>query len=248
MALLGVKERTNYPLVLSVDDLASDFRLNLQVAPQIAAAPLASHVCAALAALLTALQSDEPRVVAALSVLSDAERTQQLLSWNDTARAFDSERCIHHWFEAQVALTPTAVAVECEGQSLSYAQLNARANQLAHYLKTVHGVGVDVLVGLCMERSLEMVIGLWAILKAGGAYVPLDPAYPAQRLAYLREDASVQVVLSQLSVMAQLGLSDAVVVSQQAWGFADWPVHNVVDDAAHAGARRRGRLRAYPFR
>ena len=155
------------------------------------------------------------------------DELQQLLSWNDTARAFDSERCIHHWFEAQVALTPTAVAVECEGQSLSYAQLNARANQLAHYLKTVHGVGVDVLVGLCMERSLEMVIGLWAILKAGGAYVPLDPAYPAQRLAYLREDASVQVVLSQLSVMAQLGLSDAVVVSQQAWGFADWPVHNV---------------------
>ena len=93
------------------------------------------------------------------------------------------DKCIHELFEEQVERTPEAVAVICEEQQLTYRQLNARANQLAHYLRK-RGVGPEVLVGICVERSLEMVIGLLGILKAGGAYVPLDPSYPEKRLAF----------------------------------------------------------------
>lgn len=104
--------------------------------------------------------------------------------------------CVHHWFEAQVEQTPDAIAVMFEHQSLSYRQLNQRANQLAHHLRAL-GVGSDVLVGVYLERSLEMVVGLLGILKAGGAYVPLDPAYPGDRLAFVLEDTQISVVLTQ---------------------------------------------------
>ena len=99
-------------------------------------------------------------------------------------------------FEAQVAQTPDAVAVVCADAHLTYRELNRRANQVAHHLQTL-GVGPEVLVGLCTERSLEMVVGLLGILKAGGAYVPLDPAYPQERLAFMLEDAQVSVLLTQ---------------------------------------------------
>nr|WP_233466978.1 non-ribosomal peptide synthetase [Dolichospermum flos-aquae] len=119
--------------------------------------------------------------------------------------------CIHHLFEEKVERNPDAVAVVFEEQQLTYHELNCRANQLAHYLRS-HGVGADVLVGICVERSLEMIVGLLAILKAGGAYVPLDPEYPQERLSFILEDAQVKVLLTQQSLLDKLQSHQAQLV------------------------------------
>ena len=105
-----------------------------------------------------------------------------------TRRSPAKLRCVHRWIEMQAERTPTAIALTCAGETLTYSQLNARANRLAHRLRA-QGVGPEVLVGLCAGRSTAMVVGLLAVLKAGGAYVPLDPAYPAERLAFMLGDA-----------------------------------------------------------
>ena len=129
-------------------------------------------------------------------MLPEEERQQILVEWNRTDRAYGTDLCVHELFEEQVEKTPDAVAVVLEQDCLSYAELNRRANQLGHYLREL-GVKPDDRVAICVERSLEMVIGLLAILKAGGAYVPLDPAYPAERLRYIAEDSAPVVVLAQ---------------------------------------------------
>src|SRR6185436_1031040 len=126
------------------------------------------------------------------------ERHTILREWNDTAHPVPSAT-LPQLFEAQVTRTPDAVAVVFEDQNLSYGELNARANQLAHHLRDL-GVGPEVVVGLCVERSPEMIIGLLGILKAGGAYLPLDPSYPQDRLAYMLADAGAPVLLTQTSL------------------------------------------------
>lgn len=133
--------------------------------------------------------------LSALTSLPEAER-QQLLEWNDTQSAYPHDRTIHELFEAQAERTPDAVAVICDGEELSYRELNSRANQLAHYLQSL-GVGPETIVGLCLEQSIEMMVALLGILKAGGAYLPLDPSYPLERLSLLLEDARVNVLLTQ---------------------------------------------------
>jgi amino acid adenylation domain-containing protein len=130
-----------------------------------------------------------------LSLLTADEQEQLLGDWNRT-EIEHPQLCIHELFTRQAAMTPEAVAVECDGQELSYRDLNRRANQVSHYLRKL-GVGPEVRVGICVERNLEMVIGLMGILKAGGAYVPLDPAYPRERLQFMTEDAQVSVLLTQ---------------------------------------------------
>jgi amino acid adenylation domain-containing protein len=149
--------------------------------------------------LLEGIAADSGQSIAALPLLTDAER-QQLAAWNDTAAAYPQGRCIHQLFETQVEKTPEATAVSFEEQRLSYAELNARANQLAHYL---YGLGVrpEERVGICLERSLEMVVGLMGVLKAGGAYLPLDPAYPAARLAFMLEDARPSVLITTMELL-----------------------------------------------
>ncbi|MGK7872420.1 MAG: amino acid adenylation domain-containing protein [Xenococcaceae cyanobacterium] len=139
--------------------------------------------------------TDPSQPVAYLPLLSEPERRKILVEWNETQLDYPKE-CIHKLFEAQVERTPNAVAVIFENEQLTYRELNDRANQLAHYLQA-QGVGPEVLVGLCMERSLEVVVGFLGILKAGGAYVPLDPAYPKERLAFMLEDAQVPILLTQ---------------------------------------------------
>lgn len=119
-----------------------------------------------------------------LPLLTEAERRQLLIEWNATATDYPRDKCIHELFEAQVERSPEAVAVVFEDQQLTYAELNAKANQLAHHLRGL-GVGPDVLIGICAERSLEMVVGLLGTLKAGGAYVPIDPTYPKERVAFM---------------------------------------------------------------
>lgn len=130
---------------------------------------------------------------------------------HNSAQTEYAQTCIHKLIEAVVEQTPDAVAVVFEQESLTYRQLNSRANFLAHYLQAL-GVGKKVLVGICMERSLEMVVGLLGILKAGGAYVPLDPAYLTERLAFMLEDTQISVLLTQARLVESLPPHQAQVV------------------------------------
>ncbi|MCP1646315.1 amino acid adenylation domain-containing protein/non-ribosomal peptide synthase protein (TIGR01720 family) [Pseudomonas citronellolis] len=146
--------------------------------------------------LLRAMIDDPQRAVGELPMLDVGERELILQQWNATTTEYPLQRGVHQLFEEQAERHPDAPALAFGEQRLSYAELNRRANQLAHLLKA-HGVGPDSLVGIAVERSIEMVVGLMAILKAGGAYVPLDPEYPAERLAYMLEDSGVKLLLSQ---------------------------------------------------
>jgi amino acid adenylation domain-containing protein/thioester reductase-like protein len=146
-----------------------------------------------------------------LSLMNSAQLQQLLAQWNHTEADYPAHLCIHQLLEAQVERTPDAVAVMFEDQSLTYRELNARANQLAHYLQTLQ-VGPEILVGICLERSLEMAIGLLGILKGGGAYIPLDPSYPQDRLALMIEDSQLPVLLTESSQLAKLPPHQAEVV------------------------------------
>ncbi|HEV2734941.1 MAG TPA: amino acid adenylation domain-containing protein, partial [Longimicrobiaceae bacterium] len=149
--------------------------------------------------VLEGMAADESLSVSRLPLLPEAERLQVVQEWNATAAAYPGETCIHRLFESQVERAPDAVAVVSEDGQLTYAQLNARANRLAHHLRE-RGVGPDSRVAVCAERGLHMVVGLLAILKAGGAYVPLDPAYPRERLGYMLRDSAPVVLLAQGSL------------------------------------------------
>jgi amino acid adenylation domain-containing protein len=146
--------------------------------------------------LLQAVVADPETPISSLPLLSAAEENQLLVRLNETAAAFRHALCLHQIFEEQVAQTPNETAVTFEGQELTYAGLNRRANQLAHHLIKL-GVGPEVPVAICMERSLDLPIALLAVLKAGGAYVPLEPSYPRERLAFIIEETRAPVVLTQ---------------------------------------------------
>ena len=149
-----------------------------------------------LKTVLLGIVADPDQSLAGLPLLTKAERHQLLVKWNATGTAYPENACIHQLFEAQAERTPHAVAVVLEDEHLTYGALNRRANQLAHYRRSL-GVGPEVPVGICAEHSLETVVGLLGILKAGGAYVPFDPAYPQQRLALMLTDARVPVLLTR---------------------------------------------------
>jgi amino acid adenylation domain-containing protein len=181
--------------------------------------------------LLERIVRDENDVVDRLSVLTAAERQQVLYEWNDTTVEFSKNSCIHELFEEQVGKTPEAVALVFEEASLSYAELNRRANQLAHHLIRL-GVKPDGRVGIWADRSLEMMVGLLAVLKAGGAYVPLEPSYPSERLRCILEDSRPTVVLTLKRLRGQLdGIrGDAVLVvldsAEEATGWESQPERN----------------------
>src|SRR6185437_15829684 len=183
VTLLASEGRTNYPILLSVDDLSDGFSLEMETERRIDPRRMLGYVHTAVRSLVDALERAPTTPALSLQVLPEAER-QQLLEAFNPAQQYQQEQLLQELFEAQVPLHPDAVAVAYEGESLTYAELNIRANQLAWHLRE-RGVGPDRLVGICMERSLEMVVGLLGVLKAGGAYVPLDPSYPSERLAYL---------------------------------------------------------------
>ncbi|BDA72451.1 non-ribosomal peptide synthetase [Calothrix sp. PCC 7716] len=153
--------------------------------------------------LLEGIVADPSQCPRDLPLLTEAERLTLLEEWNCTGVDSPKNLCIHQLFEAQVERIPEAVAVVFEDQELTYLELNQRANQLAHYLRSL-GVEPDSLVGLCLERSVKMVIGLLGILKAGGVYVPLDPAYPQERLNWILSDAQITVLVTQQHLMATL--------------------------------------------
>src|SRR5829696_5346676 len=161
--------------------------------------------------LLEAIVSEPQRAVTELPLLGEAESRQLLVEWNQTHVSYPAHSSIHELFERQVERTPEAIALICEEQSLSYEELNGRANQLAHQLRTL-GVGPEVLVGILMERSVEMVVSLLAVLKAGGAYVPLDPQYPTERVAFMLADTNAPVLLTQQRLLESLPAHEAQVV------------------------------------
>ncbi|HET7464986.1 MAG TPA: amino acid adenylation domain-containing protein, partial [Longimicrobium sp.] len=146
--------------------------------------------------VLEEMTAAEGRRVERLALLPAAERRQVVEEWNRTGAPYPAESCIHELFAAQSRRTPRATALVSAGETLAYAELNERANRLAHHLRAL-GVGPDVRVGICVERGPGMVVGLLAVLKAGGAYVPLDPGYPAERLAYMLADSAPAAVLTQ---------------------------------------------------
>jgi amino acid adenylation domain-containing protein len=146
--------------------------------------------------LLAGIIANPHQLLSQLPILTEAERYQLLVEWNNTHLDYPQDACVHQLFEAQVERTPDAVAVIFERDTLTYRQLNTYANQVAHYLRS-QGVQTETLVGVCMDRSFEMIIGLMGILKAGGAYVPLDPAYPAERLALILQDTQLGMILTQ---------------------------------------------------
>ncbi len=161
--------------------------------------------------LLEGVIADPDRQLSELPLLTEAERRQLLVEWNDTVAEYPKDKCLHELFETQVERAPNAVAVMFEDERLTYGELNRRANQVAHHLRK-RGVKAEVLVGIMMERSIEMVVGLLGILKAGGAYLPLDPAYPQERLSFMLEDAEVPVLLTQKRLSESLPEHNAEVV------------------------------------
>jgi len=165
-----------------------------------------------LQSLLTEMISKPKQRLSNFTLLTEVERHQVLSDWNNTQAVFPGDRCLHQLFEDQVERSPNAVALEYEDCQVTYEQLNARANQLAHYLKGL-GTGPEVLVGICSERGPELFVGLLAILKAGGAYLPLEPAYPEERQRFMLEEAGVRILLIQAHMRIEFGGDDLRVVN-----------------------------------
>ncbi|MBW4428177.1 MAG: amino acid adenylation domain-containing protein [Nostoc desertorum CM1-VF14] len=177
--------------------------------------------------LLESIVSNSNQPIFELPILTPAERQKLLVDWNNTQVEYPQEACIHQLFEAQVEKTPDAIALIFANLELTYRELNNRANRLAHHLQNL-GVKPDTLVGICMERSIEMVVGILAIMKAGGAYLPLDPTYPKERLAFMLEDAQLPLLLVQPHLIHELPAHTAKVVAVDAneAAFADYSQAN----------------------
>lgn len=188
-------EKTNYPLALSAwagPELLLRFAYDQRNFDDDDIKRMLGH----LKVLLEGMAQNPYERLASLPMLTEEEQRQMLFDWNGPHREYPQDACLHQLFEAQVKQTPEATAVMFEHEKLSYRELNEKANRLAHHLRA-SGIGPESLVGICMERSLEMMVGIMAILKAGGAYVPLDPAYPKERLALMLSDARPSVLLTQ---------------------------------------------------
>ncbi|MEP7123627.1 MAG: non-ribosomal peptide synthase/polyketide synthase, partial [Byssovorax sp.] len=206
---------SKFDLTLWMQDNPGDLACWFEYSTDLFDASTIARMEAHLRTLLTALVKAPDCRVRDLSILDAAERRKVLVDWNATAFAYPDDACIHEIFEAQAARAPDAIALVFEDKTLTYRALNARANQLAHALRK-RGVGPSVLVGVCMERSIEMVVALYAVLKAGGAYVPFDPEYPKDRLAFMLEDTHVPVVLTQAHLDGVLPEHDAAVIQLDA--------------------------------
>jgi amino acid adenylation domain-containing protein/FkbM family methyltransferase len=192
---VGLELRTNYPFMLAVEDLGDGFRLMGQTVAHIEPMRLCDFMRTAIERIIQTLDTDPATPTRAIDVLPELERQQLSSTWNEADSHVATNVCMHDLFEEQVRKTPLNIAVVYEGAQLSYAELNARANQLAHHLREM-GVGPEVLVGIFLERSLDLVVALLGIWKAGGAYLPIDPSNPAERLAALIEDARIPVLIT----------------------------------------------------
>jgi malonyl CoA-acyl carrier protein transacylase len=202
---------TAFDISINLTDLGEELVLDCDYNTDLFNAATIERFVGHFQVLLEGIVSNPAQALSQLPLLTDAEQ-QQLLAWNQTQTDYPKDQTIVDLFQAQVEKTPDNIAVVFEDQQLSYQELNTKANQLAHYLMTF-GVGTETLVGICVERSLEMVIGLLGILKAGAAYVPLDPDYPQERLQFMLEDSKVKVLLSQSNLLKRLPVSTETTVA-----------------------------------
>ncbi|MBD2166912.1 amino acid adenylation domain-containing protein [Calothrix membranacea FACHB-236] len=206
----------NFELFINATELRGQLTLECQYNTNLFDADTIRRRMAEFETLLQGIVANPNQTIAKLPILPAVE--QQLLAvWNQTQTNYPQDKSIHQLFEEQVARTPDAVALVFQGQQLTYRELNTRANQLAQYLQTL-GVGADVLVGICVERSLEMIVGLLGILKAGGVYVPLDPGYPQERLAFMLADTQIKLLVTQKRLVEKLPTHNANVICLD----ADW--------------------------
>jgi amino acid adenylation domain-containing protein/non-ribosomal peptide synthase protein (TIGR01720 family) len=208
-----------FDLSLTLEETNGSLRAAWEYSTDLFDAATIERMASHFETLLAGAIAEPKQRLSDLPLLSPAEAEKLLVEWNDTAKEIPSDRCIQEFFEAQVARTPNSIAVVCDDEQLTYAELNARANQLAHYLVEL-GVRNETRVGLCVERSVQVVIGLLGIFKAGGVYVPLDPQYPQERLAYMLQDSRVALLvtesqLPQHSVRTVCLDADAAVIASQ---------------------------------
>ena len=209
-------QTAKFDLLLELTETPTELTGFFEYSTDLFEAATIARILANFQTLLQAIVENPDQAIAEIPLLSEIEK-QQIQAWNDTQANYPNI-CLHQLIEAQAERTPDAIAVqtctnagELHDQTLTYQALNQRANQLAHHLQTL-GVQPNVLVGVCMERSLDLIVGLLAILKAGGAYVPLDPAYPQERIAFMLEDAQVKVLLTQESLLEKLPDHSAIEV------------------------------------
>ena len=218
-SLLEIDNGTSeFDLVMALAETSEGLKINLEYNTDLFEAATTTRLLDHFRTLLEGVVADPGRRLSDYPLLTDAERQLMLVEWNNTAADYPKDLCIGQLFETQAARTPNAVAATFGGEALSYDELNHRANQLAHHLRGF-GVGPDTLVAVCMERSLEMAVGVLGVLKAGGAYVPLDPRYPGERLAFMLEDTQAPVLLTQERLVANLPTLPAVVIClDSGWG------------------------------
>ncbi|MEH1848659.1 MAG: amino acid adenylation domain-containing protein [Nostoc sp.] len=228
-------ERTNYPLTLSV---IPGQELSLKIAYDQGEGfddAVIFRMLEHLETLLKAIVANPQQPLKELQILTEAEKHQLLVEWNQTQVEYAQDQCLHQLFEQQVERTPKAIALTYENQQLTYSELNTKANQLAHYLQKL-GVKPQTLVGICIERSPLMIIGLLGILKAGGAYIPIDPSYPQQRVAWMLEDSQTPILLSQQQIVESLPVYKAQIIcldrdwEKIAAQSSDNPICNLTDD------------------
>ena len=215
-------ETAKFDLTLSLVEHSDGLTGTIEYSTDLFNADTINRLAGHFQTLLEAVVEQPETSIAQLPLLTAQERYQILVEWNATQTDYPKDQCIHQLFEEQVARTPDAIAVVFEDQQLSYQALNAKANQLAHYLQTV-GVKPDTLVAICLERSFDMVIGLLAILKAGGAYVPLDPTYPRERLDFMLEDSRVSLLLTQKKFDSITNISKLHNEIQLIYFDSEWP-------------------------
>ena len=200
-----------FDLTLTITDLGREVALAMEYSRDLFEAGTIGRLINCYTKLLDGIARESDRPISELSLLSDQERDQVILGWNQTANPYPEDRCVHHLFERQTEKTPEAVAVVSDEGCLSYGELNRRANQLARYLRGL-GAGPETMVGICLERSVEMVVGLLGVLKAGAAYLPLDPTYPAERLSFMLEDAAARLIVTQEKLRKSLGEGPAELI------------------------------------
>ncbi|XP_055302605.1 uncharacterized protein LOC129568576 [Sitodiplosis mosellana] len=201
---LGSEGLTNYPLTISLDDNDDTLTLSVQVVSSMSAARICAYMKQALESISDTLIQTPQQPIRTLTVMPPEERMLLLHQWNQNTDNYSNSHCLHHLFEQQVERNGKAVAVECEGVTLTYSELNAQANQLAHYL-IAKGVKPDDCIALCIKRSVKSIVAILGILKSGGAYVPLDPVYPSQRLTHILQDASPTFMLTDATGRKALG-------------------------------------------
>jgi amino acid adenylation domain-containing protein len=206
-----------FDLTLLMEEQPQGLQATLQYSTDLFDAVTVERLMDHFQRLLEGAVANPDQRLSELQLLSEQEREQVLVEFNDTQRAFPGEVCVHQLFEQQAAATPAAIALVFGEQEVSYGELNSRANQLGHHLRRL-GVGPEVVVGICVERSIEMVVGLLAVLKAGGAYLPLDPGYPPERLSFMLADARPAVLLTTQRVNEGLPLHESRVMRLD----ADW--------------------------